>query len=329
MATIGVFFNLPATDPEVDVRKTMLARVLSDHNFQYAYGEADYDKYGGAGNKADMLVNSTPAPDYFLASCWPSMDALTGRTGKGIVFAGLTGVDNDNTYKATVTGIRSFAIGTLCAQWQLLLNQMAGTNTIKRFAVIHDQEADPTNAGNPRHPCMKSQFQNINSSFSAISADDPMKGSHVNPKIGDDIKKFFNTTTPTNTPAGLIVTAGTRTALLRNDIIKAVNDINSQSGGQKLYAMYPNSMFVRAGGLMSYGPDIRSLYRASAHLLQLMIELNIPPNNFKTMAPIIDNTNFFLNVSSSATASVGININTLPSFSVNNNPISPTIDPQS
>src|SRR5262249_22607854 len=75
MATIGAFINLPEpeNDKETRLRQKILETVLIGHQLKYVYGKAEYDQYP---DKANVLASTDPIPDIFLATCWPSMDAL-------------------------------------------------------------------------------------------------------------------------------------------------------------------------------------------------------------------------------------------------------------
>ena len=291
MATFGALLNLPEDDAETVLRKSVLESVLVGHQPKYAHGAAQYSQYSAL---ADKLANTGSMPDIFLATCWPGLDALRNATGQGIVFTGLT-EPSVPTYDARITGIKAFSVTKLCRNWLALLRQIAPG--ITRVAVICDQDKT--------HENMQAQFAEIDkfkaplSSIEVIPAEDPNGNQPVNPDIERAIADFAQD----NNPAGLIVTAGTRTLLLRDNIIRAVNAANSAT--PKLFAIYPTSAY---GGLMSYGPDLSKLYRAVAHYLGLMIELNIPPGDFQNTIPIIENQNFELVISQSAASHLNINI---------------------
>lgn len=297
MATIGAFINLSKDDDEAKSRKSILTTVLADHQLKYEHGEAQYSQYLAI---ADRLANIGSMPDIFLASCWPSKDALREKTGKGIIFTGLSDAPGQDDYDARITGIKGFAAKKVCPNWLPLLKQIAPG--INRAAVVYDQDKT--------HLSMQSQFDEIDKykaplglgSLQTIHAEDPDGNADVNPHIKDQIADFAQG----DGPAGLIVTAGTRNMLLRKNIIDAVDAANKPN--PKLFAIYPASLFVNSGGLMSYGPDLLKLYRAAAHWLGLMIELNIPPKDFQKTIPIIENQNFELVVSGRAARDLNINV---------------------
>jgi putative ABC transport system substrate-binding protein len=299
MATFGAFINLREHDGEANRRKRILESVLAGHQPKYVHGEAKFNKYSSF---AEQLAETDPQPDVFLASCWPSMDALRNNTLKGIIFTGLSDVPGQIDYAQNprITGIKGFAAAKVCPNWLALLRQIAPS--ITRVAVIYDQDAT--------HPSMQAQFDEIKKSTAplgspqAIHAEDadPTKRQDVNPYIKDQIKDFAEG----DSPAGLIVTAGTRNMLLRKDIIDAVAAANKPT--PKLFAIYPASLFVDSGGLMSYGPDLLKLYRIAAHWIGLAIELNIPSDDLQKRFPIIENQDFELVVNGSAANDLNIRI---------------------
>src|SRR5262249_50103700 len=132
MADIGVFLNLPSTDAEALRRKQILEGGLPGLTFDYRHGGGDYSSYGSI---ATDLVKSNPDARVFVASCWPTMQALNNVTPTGIVYAGLTD-SPDSWYSNNETGIKSFDPPELCPNWPYLLTQIAPN--VKNVAVIYD-----------------------------------------------------------------------------------------------------------------------------------------------------------------------------------------------
>jgi hypothetical protein len=302
MATFGAFINLTEQDPEAGLRRSILESVLVGHQLKYAYGKAEYDQYPRI---ARELANTVPTPDIFLASCWPSMDALKQNTGKGIIFTGLSDTPDDGDYNDTprITGLKGFAATKLCRHWLDLLTQI--NSSITRVAVIYDQDQ--------AHKSMQAQYDEIAKykapliSLQTLHADDPNPDPMRRRPVNDlNIKREIADFAQDSNPAGLIVTAGTRNMLLRKHIIDAVNEVNSTT--PKLFTIYPASLFVNSGGLMSYGPDLSELYQLAAQRLKVLIESNIPLGEFQTRFPIIENQDFELVVSGSAASRLNINI---------------------
>src|SRR5262249_11777941 len=117
MATIGAFINLPEpeNDKETRLRQKILETVLIGHQLKYVYGKAEYDQYP---DKANVLASTDPIPDIFLATCWPSMDALRDNTTKAIMFTGVTDAGGATAnYAPRITGLKGFAATNLCRNW--------------------------------------------------------------------------------------------------------------------------------------------------------------------------------------------------------------------
>jgi len=247
---------------------------------------------------------------------------LENVQGNGIVFTGLTDPPGE-IHQPRITGIKAFAVTRLCRNWLPLLMQI--NPGITRVAVIYDQALV--------HQSMVSQFAEIDqfkaplSSLTQIGAADPNYDADpnstqsLNSKIKDEIAAFA---AQDDSPAGLIVTAGTRVMLLRKKIIEAVNAANSTT--PKLCAIYPARLFVDpGGGLMSYGPDLSKLYAQAAQMLKLLIESSVPPEQFQTRFPIILNQDFELVVSKSLASRLNL---TIPStFTVTLDGASQQIEP--
>jgi hypothetical protein len=296
MATFGAFINLRQDDPEAGRRRSILQSVLVGHQPKYVHGEAQYKKYS---DLADQLANTGALPDILFVSCWPGMDALRNNTPKGIIFTGLTDAPGDGGYGGRITGIKAFAVTRLCRNWLPLLMQI--TSGITRVAVIYDQAL--------AHKSMVSQYAEIDKFKAPFSS----------------LTQIYAAFAQDDGPAGLIVTAGTRTMGLRDRIIKAVNAANRTTS--KLFAIYPASLFVDAdrGGLMSYGPDLSKLYQQAAQCLKLMIDSNVPPEQFQTRFPIIVNQDFELVVSRSLAN--GLNLKIPSTFTVTLDGTSQQIEP--
>jgi hypothetical protein len=223
---------------------------------------------------------------------------LQNETATPIVFAGL--VDSPGrTYPPGVTGLKSFDPNELCPFWPALLAALPFN--VKKVAVIYDQNASRTG--------MLYQDQVIEANWNAfgfepltpttrIHADDPANQSPTNPNIASDIATFLQGVG--NNPAGLIVTAGTRTTMLRDDIIAAVTARNLSAN--KLFAIYPCSIFKDTRALMAYGPDLRKIYKdVATTYVRPIITGHAPP-------AIATNHHYELIVSQSAANAVNFTI---------------------
>jgi hypothetical protein len=247
MADIAIFMNLPDGHPEGNKRKANVEGETKGHSHDYVYGGADNANYG---NKAQYLINNNPQAKVFVATCWPTMNALAAAP-KPIVVAGLV---TNQPFPPGVVGKISFAAGELCPFWPALLKYVAPAS-LKEVAIIYDH--DPSRPGMVNEETIIEQsFGTFGFNLTRIYADDPTNP--TNPNIGSDIADFLQGVG--HSPAGLIVTAGTRTTMLREVIIAAVAARNTSA--DKLFAIYPSSIFMdTSGALLAYGPDLQKLYK--------------------------------------------------------------------
>jgi hypothetical protein len=133
MAKIATFINLQDGHLEGAKRKQDIEGQLSGHKFAYANGGAENGCYKSI---ARTFVQNNSDADVFVATCWPTMDALQRWAAVPIVFAGL--VDSPGrTYSGGVTGLKSFDPDELCPYWPALL--LAVAPGLKNVAVIYDE----------------------------------------------------------------------------------------------------------------------------------------------------------------------------------------------
>ena len=313
MAKIGVFINLPENHRESGNRKRAIEDILypPTHHCVYAFGEAMNNTYQ---DKANYLVGQNQDADVFIGTCWPTTHALLNAPGlnKPVVFSGLT--TSPNTIFTPSIGIKSFDPDYLCPIWPALLKAIAPPSLTK-VAVIYDMNTAD-------RPGMAYQYQKIYDNrlgfdLTPIRADGdatPTNPTPPNPNIAGDITTFLQGVG--NNPAGLIVTAGTRTTMLRDAIVAAV-DIRNTTSPNKLFAIYPADFYMdTAGALLAYGPRIRNLYTDVINSYVMPIIKNQRPPSTSTNSP----SNFQLTVSRRAAGSV--NINDIPGqliITLNNN----------
>jgi ABC-type uncharacterized transport system substrate-binding protein len=211
------------------------------------YGAADFGHYE---HKAEKLKNDNPSTDVFFASCWPTLEALDNLgTGKPLVYAGMV---TGNTPPRGSHGIKAFDVNDLCPNWPALLKQIAPN--ITRVAIVYDTT----------HPGTRSQYERIRQAIGAqltiidIYADDGhnLPNSHI-------VRDIQENTDPGD---GLIVTACTMTGVLREEITTVAR-------GQKLITICPEQMYLRTATscLMTYGPDLRGLYKDAATIVKQVL----------------------------------------------------------
>jgi len=95
---------------------------------------------------------------------------------------------------------------------------------------------------------------------------------------------------------GLIVTASTRAARNRNQIV-------SLAAKHRLPAVYSVRYFVTSGGLISYGPDLNDGYRRAATYLDRILKGEKPAD-----LPVQEPTKYELSINLKTAKSIGITI---------------------
>jgi putative tryptophan/tyrosine transport system substrate-binding protein len=249
MRRIGVLLPGTAEDAEYQARMAAFLRGLQQLGWsdgrnvridiRYAAGDANLvRKY------AVELVALTP--DVILAPGSTSLGPLlqTTRTVP-IVFTtildpvGAGFVDSLARPGGNATGFIAFEYG-LSGKWLELLKQIAPNLT--RVAVLRDPA---TAAGIGQ--------------FAAIQSVAPPFGVELSPIDVREVGEIERAVTmfARSSNGGLIVTAGSGSAIHRNEII-------TLAARHKLPAVYSDRHFVASGGLISYGPDRFDQYRRAA-----------------------------------------------------------------
>ena len=186
-------------------------------------------------------------PDVIVASGGSTVGPLQRATRTvPIVFAhaedpvGAGLVDNLAHPGGNVTGFMTFEY-SMGGKWLELLKQIAPNMT--RVAVLRDA----TQGGGT-------------SEFAVIQAIAPSLrvelNNPVNVRDAGEIDRALAAFARSSN-GGLIVTAGPTTTIHRELII-------ALAARHRLPAVYPNRLFITAGGLISYGPDFLDLYRRAA-----------------------------------------------------------------
>jgi putative tryptophan/tyrosine transport system substrate-binding protein len=89
-----------------------------------------------------------------------------------------------------------------------------------------------------------------------------------------NLRKLILDFAASNSAGGLIVPAGTFTAIHRQDIISFVND-------EGILAIYPNRLYVANGGLLSIGADLLDLYRQAGIYAAKLLKKQVPAPQIK------------------------------------------------
>jgi putative ABC transport system substrate-binding protein len=274
-------------DPEADARIQSFKSGLPNGNVEIipSYGDGKHETYQ---TTAHELVARNP--DVLFASGCPSLRALQVATSSiPIVFAGaidpvnhtvlvddgdkITGLFSDN-----VTGFISCQLdhsGKLIDTLQKIAPNVA------RLAVIWD-------------PSMHIGMGQIGAIVTAtppplrrLTLIDVRGADH---EIEDAVAAFAKTPN-----GGLIVTVGPLTPIRRHLIIRL-------AAQYRLPAVYPNSLYVRSGGLISYGDDTLDLYRqAGGYAHQILFNGKKPSE-----LDIVTNCKFETRINQSTADALGL-----------------------
>jgi ABC-type uncharacterized transport system substrate-binding protein len=269
MSTIGIFMNLSQTDPEAPDRLNAFMQGLGlSVATPTQYGGGDYKTYAG---KAAALSTAGPGggpPDLYVATCWPTLQALQGvqqNNQPPIVFAGIFDMSqtpaNNPNYKNNVTGKISYGTN-LVTQWISKLQLIApGVNQV---AVLYEKN-DPANRPFPQL-AYNAICQNppAGVTVTGIPIAIPFNATNFENSI-----KAFAQQYPNN--GGLLVMAGTFSASNRQLVVGYVCKYS-------LPAIYPNRLYVRSGGLISFGSYLADHFYAAGQYARTFLQTkNLPP----------------------------------------------------
>jgi putative ABC transport system substrate-binding protein len=249
MRRVGML--LPATADDVDFQ----ARVAAFHKALALLGwtigrNVQIDTRWATNNIADIRKHATElaalAPDVILAHGGSSVGALLQATRTvPIVFpvavdpvaAGF--VDSLARPGGNATGFLSYEYG-ISGKWLELLKETAPSVT--RVAVIRD----------PTLPSGVAQFGVIQATAPSLRVEIIPLNMRDPSEIERAVTSFALTAN-----GGLIVTSSSLTQFNRDLIV-------TLAARHNLPAVYPERLFVAAGGLISYGPDYIDQYRRAA-----------------------------------------------------------------
>jgi putative ABC transport system substrate-binding protein len=244
---IGVLVNLAADDPEAQTRIGAFQQGLQE--LGWTIGRNVRIEYRWAANLADVAGYAAElvalGPDVILANALPSVWALQRATRTlPIVFVAVTEpvgsgiVESMARPGGNATGFSSAEFGT-SAKWLELLKEIAPGVT--RAAVLHDA---PT-GGTSQFAAVQAVAGSFGVALSSLAVSD----------VGEIERSVAAFARSAN--GGLIVTRGQPTITQRNLIVKL-------AAQHRLPTVYPLHLFVAAGGLISYGPDVVDQYRRAA-----------------------------------------------------------------
>ena len=247
MRRIGVLVNLAFDDPESEARIGAFLQGLQEYGWSIGRNvRIDYrwtpDNAAVNAHAGELIAL---APDVILANANVSSWAFQRLTRTlPIVFVAATEpvgsglVESMARPGGNATGFASAEFGT-SAKWLELLKQIAPGVT--RAAVLQD----PQSGGASQFAAIQSVAPSFGVALRSLPAGD-----------AGEIERFVAEFARMPN-GGLIVSRGAPTIIHRDLIVKL-------AAQYKLPAVYPLRLFVTAGGLVSYGPDIVDQYRRAA-----------------------------------------------------------------
>jgi putative ABC transport system substrate-binding protein len=254
---IGVLINLPPDNPEAQARMGAFLQGLQE--FGWSIGRNVRIEYRWASNPSDLPRYAAEllalAPELILANANPSVDALQkiDRTIP-IVFVAMTDPVGSGVAQSlaqpggNATGFTTAEFG-MSGKWlELLKDAVPG---IKRVAVLQDPTSGSSSIA---------QFAAIQAVAPSLSVDLVSLPLQEDRQIKDVVTRFARSS---NT--GLIATR-TAAAISRRELLV---DLAAQL---RLPAVYPLRLFVTAGGLAAYGPDIVDQYRHAASYVDRILK---------------------------------------------------------
>jgi len=254
---VGVLVNLPADDPQAQARNAAFLQGLQELGWTVGRN-LRIDHRWGAGNADNVRKFAAElvalAPDVILAPGTSTLEPLLQATRAiPIVFVhaadpvGGGFVESLARPGGNATGFINMEY-SISGKWLELLKQLAPGGA--RVAVLRDPTLTSSTA-----------------QFAAIQAVAPSLGveaSPVNVRNTDDMERAL-AAVARSANGGVIVTA-TGAAVRHRDLIIA------RAGQHKLPAVYYDSYFVTAGGLISYGPDLLEQYRQAAGYIDRILK---------------------------------------------------------
>ena len=287
MRRIGVLMNIAADDADAPVRVAAFAQGLQE--LGWIIGRNLRVEYRWSAGEADRIRTyaaeiSALSPDVIVAFGGAHAAAVQQAAANApIVFLGV----NDPVAAGliaslarpggTATGFTAMDFGT-AAKWLELLRQIAPSVT--RIGVLR-----PANIGGVGQ-------------LGAIQAAASSLGMELSPVDLRDVAGTDRAITAfARSPnGGLIVVASALAAVHRTRIIEL-------AGRHRLPAIYPFRVFIPAGGLISYGPDLADQYRRTASYVDRILKGERPGD-----LPVQQPTKFELVINAATARMLGLEI---------------------
>ncbi len=300
MTVIGMFMNLTEDDREKSMRRNAfvagyMAEINDPSHMATAEqkklklvtrhadkGALDTDDFKNTHyrQKARELYKNDPTPDIYFASCWPTQYALTqelpSSSSAKVVVAGLFDATDPSattppptTYDPRVYGYISYD-ARICHQWLDKLSHLftkKGGLPVNKVAVVYDARTD--SGGVYVNVGARLLFERLGREAPSFGMVAPMPINVYADDLTEQITQFALDSRDASGVGGLVVPAGTYTAIHRQQIIDAANNVG-------IPAVYPNRLYVTQGGLLSYGANLLDLYRSAGQYAARIIVGDVP-----------------------------------------------------
>jgi putative ABC transport system substrate-binding protein len=284
---IGVLIPLAADDPEGKVRLAAFLQELQQ--LGWADGRNVRIDTRWAGAKADDIRKHAAelaalAPDVILAHGTSTVRPLLQATRTvPIVFVnvidpvGAALVDSLARPGGNATGFIQFEYG-ISGKWLELLKEIAPG--VRRVAVLRDAATSGTGQ------------------FGALQSVAPSMGVELRPvNVGEASEIERTITSFARSPNGGLIQTGSSLAAAHRQLIVTL------AARYKLPAVYSTRFFVKAGGLISYGPDFVDQYRRAAGYVDRILK-GEKPADLPVQAP----TKYELVINQKTAKALGITV---------------------
>jgi putative ABC transport system substrate-binding protein len=249
MRRIGVLIGLLEDDPEGQARLGAFRKGLRElgwiegRNIQIEYRWAGADAARLQAYATDLVALK---PDVIFAASGTPLAALHRETRTvPIVFTNASDPVDDGFVASwarpggNITGLPMFEYA-IAGKWLELLKRIAPHAT--RVAVIHD----------PSQPSTAGFLRMIETGASSLALRSTAAGVRDGAQVEHVVTAFASE------PNGSLIVLPSTVAAVHRDLIITL------AARHDLPAVYPYRLFVAAGGLASYSPDLLELYRRAA-----------------------------------------------------------------
>lgn len=286
MRRIGALMSTDEKDPDEQAGLTAFAQRLKELGWINGRNVRLDIRWGSGDDERNRRYASdlvALAPDVILADTSQTVGTLQKATRAiPIVFAGAIDPVGAGTIESlarpggNVTGFTAFEFA-ISAKWLELLKEVAPHVT--RAAVLRDP-ASASGIGQ----------------FAAIQAIAPVGMELSVVSIHDDLDAIEHAVAAfARRPNGGLVVTASPFGRNRRDLIAGL------AARYKLPAVYPFRYYVTAGGLVSYGPDLASLYRPAADYVDRILKGESPAE-----LPVQAPTRYELAINLKAAKTLGI-----------------------